>query len=409
MSKDFNPFKMAQAQFDKVAEMINLEPAARAYLREPEREMHFTVPVKLPTGVTKVYKGFRVQHSTARGPAKGGIRFHPDETVDTVKALATWMTWKTAVVDIPLGGGKGGIICDPREMGEYEQEVLCRQYIRRISTFIGPDKDVPAPDVLTNGQHMEWMMDEFEAISGSRLPGVITGKPLGAGGSEGRTEATGYGVVYCVREALKKMGKDIKGSRVSLQGFGNVSQYAAELFHRLGGTVVAVSCWDNKEKKPFTVINKKGLDPAFLLSTVDKFGTIDRSKLAKDCEIVWDADSWMQQEVEVLIPAAQENMIRIDNVAKINASVKVIAEGANGPTSIEADDEVKKRGILMIPDFLCNAGGVTCSYFEQVQNNMNYYWTKEEVLSKLDQKVTSAFNAVYSFCLLYTSMSSCVI
>ncbi|MBF0443033.1 MAG: Glu/Leu/Phe/Val dehydrogenase, partial [Oligoflexales bacterium] len=231
---------------------------------------------------------------------------------------------------------------------------------------------------------------------GRREPGVITGKPVGAGGSLGRTEATGYGVIYHVREALKQLGLDARNCRASIQGFGNVSQYAAVLFQKMGGTITAFSCWDNKEKKAFTAINKKGFDPNQLLATVDKYGTVDRTKLPSGTEIKWDNDAWLEQDVEVLIPAAQENMIRGDNAAKIKGSVKVIAEGANGPTTIEADETVKSKNILMIPDFLCNSGGVTCSYFEQVQNNMNYYWEKEEVLTKLDTKLTNAFNGVYN-------------
>ena len=394
--KEFNPFKMAQEQFDTVAEKLNLDDGIKAYLREPEKELKFTIPVKLESGETKVFEGFRIQHSTARGPGKGGIRFHPDETLDTVKALSMWMTWKSAVVNIPLGGAKGGVIANPRELSNLELEQLSRGYARKIAYFSGPNQDVPAPDVMTNPQMMSWMMDEYNTIHNGQFPGFITGKPVQVGGSLGRTEATGYGTIYMVREALKEMDIDIKKAKASVQGFGNVSQYAIRLFNQYGGTVVAVSCWDPKEKKPFVIINKKGVDIDFLVSKTDMYGSIDRSKLTKEYEVTWNEDAWLEQDVEVLIPAAIENVIREDNVNKIHKSVKVIAEGANGPTRPEADKVIKNREILMIPDFLCNAGGVTCSYFEQVQSNTNYYWPKAEVLEKLDTKLTEAFHSVYN-------------
>jgi len=392
--KGFNPFEMAQAQFDAVAKKLGLDKATCDLLRNPMREYHFTIPVRMDDGSYKVFRGFRVQHSDARGPAKGGIRFHPNETVDTVRALATWMTWKTAVVDIPLGGGKGGVICDPRELSDREQELICRGWVRQVCRNVGPVQDVPAPDVMTHGQHMLWIMDEYEQNMGGRFPGMITGKPVGMGGSLGRTEATGYGVIYCVREALKEMGIDIKKATASVQGSGNVAQYAVELFQQYGGKTIAISCWDNKVKKAITYRCKAGIDSKKLLDSVDKFGTIDPAKAKK---FGWEAlpgDAWLDQEVTVLIPAAGEGMLTGANATKIKASVKVIAEGANGPTTPEADAIIAKKGIYMIPDFLANAGGVTCSYFEQVQGNMNYYWPKAEVLAKLDEKMTVAFKAV---------------
>ncbi len=252
MSKSFDAFKMAQDQFDQVAEQLDLEQGVRAFLREPMREYHFTIPVHMDDGSVKVFKGFRVQHSDVRGPCKGGIRFHPDETISTVKALATWMTWKTAVVDIPLGGGKGGVICDPHELSMREQEQICRGWIRNVWKNIGPVQDVPAPDVMTTPQHMLWMMDEYEALTGGKFPGVITGKPVGSGGSLGRTEATGYGAIYTVREALKRMGIEMSGATMACQGFGNVIQYAADLFIQYGGKVVCISCWDQKDMKSYT-------------------------------------------------------------------------------------------------------------------------------------------------------------
>jgi glutamate dehydrogenase (NAD(P)+) len=392
--KNFNPFEMAQAQFDSVAEKLGLDEGTRELLRNPMREYHFTIPVRMDDGKVKVFRGFRVQHNDARGPAKGGIRFHPQETVDTVRALATWMTWKCAVVDIPLGGGKGGVICDPHNLSDREQEGICRGWVRQVARNVGPLQDVPAPDVMTNGQHMVWMMDELEKIRGEHLPGFITGKPVGLGGSLGRTEATGYGVVYHIREAMKELGIKIKGATASIQGSGNVAQYTLDLFTQLGGKVVAIACWDQKDKKAYTYKSKNGIGFDQLMAAVDKFGTIDQAKAKSYGWEKLPGDAWIEQEVTVLVPAAQENMINGENVGRIKDSVKIIAEGANGPTTPEADAVIKKKGIFLIPDFLCNAGGVTCSYFEQVQCNMNYFWTREEVLQKLDDKMTSAFKAV---------------
>lgn len=390
----FNPFKMAQQQFDAVAEQLELDQATRDLLRNVDREMHFNIPIRMDDGSYKVFRGYRCQHSDARGPAKGGIRFHPQETVDTVKALSMWMTWKTAVVDIPLGGGKGGVICDPRNLSMREQEAICRGWVRQVVRMVGPLQDVPAPDVMTNGQHMLWMLDEYERIVGEKSPGFITGKPLGMGGSLGRTEATGYGVIYTVREALKELNIDIKDTKASFQGFGNVSQYAIEKYTEYGGLALAVSSWDNKEKKAFTYKKETGINMRELLSITNKFGEIDQSK-AKDLGYeILHGNAWIEQDVDILVPAALENQVNADNVNMIRPTVKLIAEGANGPTTPEADAVIQEKGIWMIPDFLANAGGVTCSYFEQVQCNMNYFWTKEEVLDKLDAKMTTAYHAV---------------
>jgi glutamate dehydrogenase (NAD(P)+) len=394
MSKEFNAFEMAQRQFDAVADKLQLDGGIRELLRWPIREYHFTVPVRMDDGSVEVFRGFRVQHNDARGPCKGGIRFHPQETVDTVRALATWMTWKCAVVDIPLGGGKGGVICDPHNLSPREQELLCRGWVRQIARNIGPVQDVPAPDVMTNPQHMVWIMDEYEKLVGGRYPGVITGKPVEVGGSLGRTEATGYGVIYTVREALQRMDIPMAGIRASIQGFGNVAQYAAKLLIDLGGMVVAVSCWDNNDHAAYTFRKLDGIDVDYLLSITDRFGTIDKTKAQASGYEILEAEAWLEQDVQILIPAALENQVTGDNVAKIHANVKIVAEGANGPTTPEADAVLKERGIFVIPDFLCNAGGVTCSYFEQVQCNMNFFWPKEEVLERLDQKMTRAFHAV---------------
>jgi glutamate dehydrogenase len=392
--KEFNPFKMAQEQFDKVADYLKLDQATRDLLRNPAREYHFSIPVRMDDGTFKVFRGFRCQHNDARGPGKGGIRFHPQETIDTVRALSMWMTWKCAVVDISLGGSKGGCICDPHNLSMREQELICRGWVRQISKDIGPLRDVPAPDVMTTGQHMLWMLDEFETIWGAKYPGLITGKPVGMGGSLGRTEATGYGVVYTIREALKELNLKPENTLASVQGFGNVSQYAVDLYTKLGGKVICVSCWDNHDKTSYSFIKKSGIKFEELMSIVNKFGEIDKEKAKGLGYDVVAGDVWIEQEVDILIPAAIENQITKDTVNKINKRVKIVAEGANGPTTPEADAVLKERNIFVIPDFLANAGGVTCSYFEQVQCNMNYYWSKEEVLEKLDAKMTSAFKAV---------------
>ena len=394
MSKEFNAFEMAQRQFDAVADKLQLDAGIRDLLRWPQREYHFTIPVRMDDGAVKVFRGFRVQHNDARGPAKGGIRFHPQETIDTVRALATWMTWKCAVVDIPLGGGKGGVICDPHNLSPHEQELLCRGWVRQVARNIGPIQDVPAPDVMTSPQHMVWMLDEYEKITGGHYPGAITGKPVEVGGSLGRTEATGYGVIYTLREALERMNVKADSVRASMQGFGNVAQYAAKLFIELGGTVVAVACWDNDDHKAYTFAKPDGIDADFLLSITDRFGTIDKDKAVKAGYKIEDGDDWIAKDVQILIPAALENQVTGETAKRIHRNVKIIAEGANGPTTPEADAIIKERGIFVIPDFLANAGGVTCSYFEQVQCNTNFFWPKVEVLQRLDQKMTSAFNAV---------------
>ncbi|MFW6041129.1 MAG: Glu/Leu/Phe/Val family dehydrogenase [Thermoplasmatota archaeon] len=391
----FNAFKMAQQQFDSVAEKLDLDEATRELLRNPLREYHFRIPVKMDDGSTEVYQGFRVQHNDALGPCKGGIRFHPQETIDTVRALAMWMTWKCAVVDIPLGGGKGGVICDPHDLSDREQENLCRGWIQQIAKNIGPIQDVPAPDVMTNPQHMLWMMDEYEKIAGGKYPGVITGKPVEMGGSKGRTEATGYGVIYVLRELLKELDIDITETTASVQGFGNVAQYAVELLTEYGGKVVSVSCWDQDDKKPYSYYKEDGVDIEELREITSRFGTIDKEK-AKDLGYEKrSGEDWLKHKVDVLIPAALENAITEDNVSDIPEEVQIIVSGANGPITPEADDLLAERDIIVVPDFLANAGGVTCSYFEQVQSNQNYYWSKEEVLGKLDNKMTDAFYAVW--------------
>jgi glutamate dehydrogenase len=395
MSEQINAFQIAQKQFDAVAEMMNLDQGVREVLRWPAREFTFRIPVRMDNGTLQVFTGFRVQHNDARGPNKGGIRFHPDETIDTVRALAMWMTWKCAAVDIPLGGAKGGIIVDPSKLSANEKEHLCRGWVQQMIKNLGPRQDIPAPDVGTTAQMMGWMMDEFSKLSGYYAPSVFTGKPVGGGGSQGRTEATGFGVVFNIREAMKHLNMKPRESVAAIQGFGNVAQYASIGFvELLGGKVACVSCWDRNDKKSYTYSHKDGVDGRFLLSIVDQYGTIDRKKAEEAGYIVEDGNAWISKDADVLIPAALEGQINSETVNQISSRVKIVAEGANGPTTPEADEVLKQNKIFMIPDFLCNSGGVTTSYFEGVQNDMNFYWSRGEVLERLDAKITTAFKDV---------------
>ena len=349
----------------------------------------------MESGTARVFFGYRVQHNDARGPAKGGIRFHPAETLDTVRALAMWMTWKTAVADIPLGGAKGGIAINPASLANSEKERLCRGWIDQVWRSIGPRQDIPAPDVGTTPQMMGWMMDQYSKMVGHYSPGVITGKPVGGGGSLGRTEATGFGTIYTVREAMKHLQIDPSISTAALQGFGNVAQYAAIGFTEiLGGKVVCVSFWDLQDRTSYTVSSTTGLDIVFLQSITDIYGSIDKSRAREAGYTVEAGDAWISKDVDVLIPAALEGQINAETVQRISDRVKIVAEGANGPTTPEADKILFNNGVFVIPDFLCNAGGVTVSYFEGVQNDMNYYWSRDEVLQRLDSKMTQAFHSV---------------
>jgi len=396
MNATTNAFQMAQRQFDHVADQLNLDQQVREYLRWPMREFSFRIPVQMDSDDIKIFNGFRIQHNDAIGPCKGGIRFHPSETIDTVRALATWMTWKCAVANIPLGGGKGGVIVDPATLTNTEKEGLCRGYIQKIWREIGPRRDIPAPDVGTTPQMMGWMMDEYSRLSGEYTPGVITGKPVGSGGSLGRTEATGFGVIFAIREAMKKMKINPSKCSASIQGFGNVAQYAAIGFTTfLKGKVIAVSYWDRDDRMSYTISLSKGIDPIFLQSITNQYGAIDKEKAKSAGYEIEEGTEWITKDVDVLIPAAIEGQINAETVGMISDKVRIIAEGANGPTTLEADDQLKKRGVFMIPDFLCNAGGVTVSYFESVQNDMNYYWLRDEVLQRLDEKMTIAFQSVY--------------
>jgi len=395
MTDTTNAFKMAQAQFDRVADELELDQQIRDYLRYPAREFHFRIPVQMDNGKIRVFQAFRVQHNDARGPNKGGLRFAANETADTVRALAMWMTWKTAVADIPLGGGKGGVVVDPSTLSESEKERLVRGFVKAMWKNIGPRQDVPAPDVGTTPQMMGWMMDEYSSVVGNYTPGVITGKPLGGGGSEGRTEATGFGVVFTIREAMKHLGIDPTQTTASIQGFGNVGQYAAIGFQKiLGGKVISVSCWDRAERKSYTFTKEDGINPLYLKSITDQYGTIDKGKAKEAGYAIEDGNAWISKDVDVLIPAALEGQINGETVKAISKSVRILAEAANGPTTPEADQVLIENNVFVIPDFLCNAGGVTVSYFEGVQNDQNFYWSLEEVRQRLDQKMTSAFDSV---------------
>ena len=384
MSENLNPFAIAQAQLDEAAAVLQLDPDMHAFLREPMMEYHFTIPVKMDDNSTRTFQGFRVQYNNARGPAKGGIRFHPDETIDTVRALAAWMTWKTAVSDIPLGGGKGGVICNPREMSQNELERLSRGYMRKIAPFIGITKDVPAPDVNTNPQIMGWMLDEYETINNHHEPGVITGKPLSAGGSAGRTPATAMGGLYTIRETAKLLNMDLNGATAAIQGYGNVGSWAHKLgTHKFGLKVIALS------DEFGGIFNGEGFDPKVVGDHLRRNGRLS------DCpgsEPISNKDL-LELEVDILIPAAIENQLTSQNADNIRA--KVVAELANGPTTPNADNILNDKGIFIIPDFLCNAGGVIVSYFEMVQNGYQFYWDEETVNQRLDHKITSAFHAVH--------------
>jgi glutamate dehydrogenase (NAD(P)+) len=382
--ENLNPFKIAQQQLDEAAGILKLDSALHELLRWPLRELHVTLPVKMDDGTTKVFHGFRVQYNDARGPTKGGIRYHPDETIDTVRALAAWMTWKCSVVDIPLGGGKGGIICNPKEMSQGELERLSRAYIRQVGRIIGLEKDVPAPDVYTTPQIMAWMADEYAFMKGYNEFGVITGKPLPMGGSAGRGDATARGGIYCLREAGKVLGIDLKDAPTAIQGYGNAGSFAHKLgVEMLGLKVVAVS--DSRGG----IYNEDGLDYDKVFAHKQKTGSVAGFPGTKEIT----NEELLELDVPVLFPSALENVITEDNAANIKAKASI--ELANGPTTPEADKILHKNGVYVIPDFLANAGGVTVSYFEMVQNAYDYYWDEALVHERLDAKMTAAFHAVH--------------
>lgn len=378
-----NPFDVVKQQIDRCAEILNLDTDVTAMLKSPVRELHVSLPVHMDDGSVKVFQGFRVQYNDAKGPGKGGIRFHPDETIDTVRALAAWMTWKSALLGLPLGGAKGGVVCDPKQMSQGELERLSRAYIQGVYQFIGPDKDIPAPDVYTNPQIMAWMMDEYSKIAGKNQFGVITGKPLSIGGSAGRDDATARGGMYVIREAAKTLGLDLSEATVAVQGYGNAGYHAARLCSEIFGAKIVAVCDSSGG-----VCCKAGIgaEAAFTCkaATNSVCNLPDMERISKD--------ELLELDVDVLIPAAMENVITAKNAPNIKS--KILAELANGPTTPEADDILSKNGVHVLPDFLCNAGGVTVSYFEMVQNFYMYYWEEEEVRERLDRKMTIAYHSV---------------
>ena len=378
-----NPFKVSQKQLDKCLKTLGLDSDLDTILRVPMREIHVSLPVRMDDGTVRVFQGFRVQYNDARGPTKGGIRFHPDETIDTIRALAAWMTWKCALLDLPLGGAKGGVICNPKEMSQNELERLSRKYIQSIYQFIGPDKDIPAPDVYTNPQIMAWMMDEYSKISGKNQFGVITGKPPIIGGSFGRVDATARGGLHTIREAVKECNIKLEKATFAVQGYGNAGYYAAHLIKAIfGSRIVAIA--DSKGG----IYNKKGLDPEMVLEHKNSTGSVVD---LPNTEAITN-EELLELNVDILIPAALEDIIIKKNAPNIKA--KIVAELANGPTTPEADDILYENGVHVIPDFLCNAGGVTVSYFEMVQNFYMYYWDEARIYEYLDKRMTTAYYTV---------------
>ncbi|WP_396136214.1 Glu/Leu/Phe/Val dehydrogenase [Brevibacillus brevis] len=378
-----NLLKSTQVVIKEALEKLGYQESMYELLKEPLRVLTVRIPVRMDNGEVKVFTGYRAQHNDAVGPTKGGIRFHPEVTEDEVKALSIWMSLKAGIVDLPYGGGKGGIICDPREMSFRELERLSRGYVRAISQLVGPTKDIPAPDVFTNSQIMAWMMDEYSRIREFDSPGFITGKPIALGGSHGRETATAKGVTICIREAAKRRNIDVKGARVVIQGFGNAGSYLAKFMHDAGAKVVGISDAYGALHDP------NGLDIDYLLDRRDSFGTVTKlfNNTITNKEL-------LELECDILVPAAIENQITAANAHNIKA--QIVVEAANGPTTLEATKILTERGILLVPDVLASAGGVTVSYFEWVQNNQGYYWTEEEVEEKLEQVMVRSFENVYS-------------
>jgi len=386
MAANVNPFQTAQEQLDEAAKVMKLEPKIHKFLREPMRVFKVNIPVKMDSGKTQVFEGFRVQYNDARGPCKGGIRYHPQETIDTVKALAAWMTWKCAAAGLPYGGGKGGIICDPKQLSVAELERLSRAYVRALWKFLGDDKDIAAPDVGTSAREMGWMLDEYEKIVSAHKPGFVTGKPRSLGGSEGREEATGRGVVYCIRETAKQLNLDTNKLTAAVQGIGNVGSWTAKLLRELLGVkVVAIS------DSAGGIYSEKGLDIDKVIAYKEKTGKVQGfpgTKLVTNVKL-------LELPVDILVPAALENQITGENASKLKC--KILAEAANGPTTPDADKILNKSKIFVIPDFICNAGGVIVSYLEWTQNNSGYYLSAQEVNFKLDEVISKAFNGVLAY------------
>lgn len=381
-SASFNPYRMAVQQFELAAGKLNLSEDMREILRQPKRELTVNFPVRLDNGRIKTFTGYRVQHNVNRGPAKGGIRYSPEVTLDEVKALAMWMTWKCAVVGIPYGGAKGGVICDPKSMTPAELERMTRRYATEIAIIIGPHSDIPAPDVNTNPQVMAWIMDTYSMHEGFSIPAVVTGKPLSIGGSEGRNDATATGVLFVTRQAAKRIGMPLKGARVSIQGYGNAGAIAARLFHNEGCKVVAVSDTQGG------IYNESGFDPGAVLRYKQENGSVVGFPHAQRVRV----QDVLEVPCEVLVPAATEGVITAQNAERVQA--RIISEAANGPTTPEADQLLFKKGCLIVPDILANAGGVTVSYFEWVQDLQSFFWGVEEITRKLEMIMNRAFDAV---------------
>jgi glutamate dehydrogenase (NAD(P)+) len=381
--EDLNPYRIAQIQFDIAAEYLKLDQGLRQILRTPKRVLEVSIPTKMDNGQVKVFAGYRVQHNVARGPAKGGIRYHPGVTLDEVKALAAWMTWKTATVNIPYGGGKGGVICDPKRMTKPELERMTRRYTSEILPIIGPEQDIPAPDMYTDSQTMAWIMDTYSMTKGYSTLGVVTGKPLSIGGSEGRNEATARGCLVAVEEACRVKKMSVRGSSVAIQGFGNAGSLAAKLFAEKKARVIAIS--DSRGG----VFNSRGIDPLKAMRYKERSGTVvgmpGTSRISND--------ELLTMKCDILIPAALENVITLNNADQIKA--KIVAEAANGPTTPHADEVLARKGIMLLPDILANAGGVTVSYFEWVQDLQSFFWSEAEVNAKLESVMRRAFQEVH--------------
>ncbi len=381
MEENRNPYEIVKEQIDRAANKLQLEPGIRELLKKPMRVLTVSFPVTMDDGSVRIFEGYRAQHTNVLGPAKGGIRFHPSVTQDEVIALSMWMTFKCSLVGLPFGGGKGGVICDPRELSDTELQRISRGYIEAIADLIGPETDIPAPDVYTDSRIMGWMMDTYSRLKGSLTPGVITGKPIILGGSQGRNEATARGCVYIIMEALKDLGRPIHGATVAIQGFGNAGKTAARLLKEKGCKIVAVS------DSTCALYDPEGLDVA-------KLEQIKCSGSLKDYSsyLQISHEDLLTLDVDILIPAAMENAITVKNAPHIQA--RIIAEAANGPTTPSADQILAKKDVLVIPDILASAGGVTVSYFEWVQNGMNYYWSEDEVNQKLANTMTMAYRNV---------------
>ena len=383
MPEEMNPFKIAQSQVDEVAKILKLDAGMTEFLKNPQRELHVSFPVRMDNGAVQVFHGYRVQHNMVRGPTKGGIRYHPETNIDEVRALSMWLTWKCAVVGIPYGGAKGGVTCNPKKMSQGELERMTRRFAHEISLIMDPKGDIPAPDVYTNAQTMAWIMDTYSMEKGYPAPSVITGKPIAIGGSKGRNEATARGCVFVIREACKKVGLNIKKATVAIQGYGNAGSIAGYLLNDMGAKIVAAS--DSKGG----IVNLKGIDPRKLIEYKEKTGSVvgfPGSKKISNEEL-------LELDVDILVPAALENQITEKNAANVKA--KIIGEAANGPTTPGADKILYKKGVLVLPDILANAGGVTVSYFEWVQGLYWFWWSEEEVNKRLEAIMVDAFEAVY--------------